>query len=281
MDARLRTSTSGYSNPFLPAKASFDSGKDLIEREGIGRLVESCAPPEISYFETRVIVDNTLGKTILGAAENRDRLVKPWFEAFFARSHDQKSCLCIRCNVGPSPRRASPLGRSSRTVLRGGATFTYDRPATPLSVQTCDAGNFPIEDARGVRLWSDSYWVSIGHQTMERLLSVSRKAPPRAKKSLDIDVMVDNAREASELLKALAHESRLIILCLLIESEKTVRELEDLLKLRQPAVSQQLARLRADNLVEARREGKNLYYAIARPEVIEIVGSLHRTFCAR
>lgn len=116
---------------------------------------------------------------------------------------------------------------------------------------------------------------------MERLLSVSRKAPPRAKKSLDIGEMVDNAREASELLKALAHESRLIILCLLIEGEKTVRELEDLLKLRQPAVSQQLARLRADNLVEARRDGKNLYYSIARPEVIEIVGSLHRTFCAR
>ncbi len=116
---------------------------------------------------------------------------------------------------------------------------------------------------------------------MERLLQISRKAPARAKKALDIGEMVDKAREASELLKALAHESRLIILCLLIEGEKTVRELEDLLKLRQSAVSQQLARLRADNLVEARREGKNLYYSIARPEVIEIVGLLHRTFCER
>ena len=71
----------------------------------------------------------------------------------------------------------------------------------------------------------------------------------------DLDRMVDNAKRASEFLKALAHESRLIILCILAQGEKSVSELEQELKLRQPTVSQQLARLRADGLVSTRRDG--------------------------
>jgi DNA-binding transcriptional ArsR family regulator len=94
-----------------------------------------------------------------------------------------------------------------------------------------------------------------------------------------IDALLANAREASEFLKAISHEARLVILCLLIDGEKSVSELEQVLSLRQPAVSQQLARLRADNLVETRRDGKNIYYSLARPEVIDLVGVLHRTFC--
>lgn len=98
-------------------------------------------------------------------------------------------------------------------------------------------------------------------------------------RSLDIDLMIENAREASDFLKALSHEARLVILCLLVEGEKSVAELEDMLSLRQPAVSQQLARLRADDLVEARRDGKNIYYSLARPEVREIIEALHAAFC--
>ena len=75
--------------------------------------------------------------------------------------------------------------------------------------------------------------------------------------------MVDNAKRASEFLKALAHESRLIILCILAEGEKSVSELEHELSLRQPTVSQQLARLRADGLVSTRRDGKVIYYSLA------------------
>jgi DNA-binding transcriptional ArsR family regulator len=96
---------------------------------------------------------------------------------------------------------------------------------------------------------------------------------------LDIDIIVANAREASELLKALSHKARLVILCLLIEGEKSVTEIEQLLGLRQPTVSQQLARLRADDLVETRRNGKNVYYALARPEVREVITALHHAFC--
>ena len=107
----------------------------------------------------------------------------------------------------------------------------------------------------------------------------ARPAPSSPRDRLDIDAMMDSAHEASEFLKALAHEGRLLILCLLIDGEKSVGEIEETLSLRQPAISQQLARLRADGLVETRREGKNIYYSLARSEVRDIVGTLHRSFC--
>jgi DNA-binding transcriptional ArsR family regulator len=100
-----------------------------------------------------------------------------------------------------------------------------------------------------------------------------------AEENLDIDALIASAQEASGFLKALAHEARLLILCLLIEEEKSVSDIEEILKLRQPAISQQLARLRADNLVETRRDGKNVFYSLARPEVREVIGALHRAFC--
>ena len=113
-----------------------------------------------------------------------------------------------------------------------------------------------------------------------RATSSSRAAPKiRPPAGLDIDMMQANALQASEFLKALSHEVRLLILCFLIEGEKSVSEIEKMLKLRQPAVSQQLARLRADGLVETRRNGKNIYYSLARTEVRDVIGALHDAFC--
>ena len=93
--------------------------------------------------------------------------------------------------------------------------------------------------------------------------------------------MMENARMASDFLKALAHEGRLVILCLLSERERSVTELESILALRQPSVSQQLARLRADNLVQARRDGKNVYYSLASEEARRVVAVVHDLFCKR
>lgn len=109
--------------------------------------------------------------------------------------------------------------------------------------------------------------------------SRSSAAKVKAPAGLDIDMMLSNAKLASEFLKALSHEVRLLILCFLIEGEKSVTEIEKMLKLRQPAVSQQLARLRADGLVETRRNGKNIYYSLARTEVRDVIGALHDAFC--
>ena len=97
--------------------------------------------------------------------------------------------------------------------------------------------------------------------------------------SFDIDTLLANAQEASDFLKALSHEARLVILCLLVDGEKSVTEIEQTLNLRQPAVSQQLARLRADALVDTRRDGKNIYYSLSRPEVRQIIEALHGAFC--
>ena len=97
--------------------------------------------------------------------------------------------------------------------------------------------------------------------------------------AVEVDRMAYRAREASEFLKALAHESRLMILCNLLEGEKSVGELEDFLSLRQSTVSQQLARLRLEGLVSARRDGKTIHYSIADDKVRAVIGVLYSSFC--
>jgi len=100
-------------------------------------------------------------------------------------------------------------------------------------------------------------------------------------RSNELERMVGNAKRASDFLKALAHESRLMILCILAEGEKSVSELEDILNLRQPTVSQQLARLRADGLVSTRRDGKAIYYALASEEARVVIGAIYDVFCKK
>jgi len=97
--------------------------------------------------------------------------------------------------------------------------------------------------------------------------------------TVDLSRMAESAREASEFLKALAHESRLLILCDLLSGEKSVGELEAFLDLRQSTVSQQLARLRLEGLVAARRDGKTIYYSIASEKVRSVIGVLYNAFC--
>jgi DNA-binding transcriptional ArsR family regulator len=99
-------------------------------------------------------------------------------------------------------------------------------------------------------------------------------ATPTQKKDL-----LDQARKASEMLKALSHESRLLILCILAEGEKSVSELEDIMDIPQAAVSQQLARLRFDGLVNTERDGRAIYYSIASEEVASVIETLHQLFC--
>jgi DNA-binding transcriptional ArsR family regulator len=94
-----------------------------------------------------------------------------------------------------------------------------------------------------------------------------------------LEALMRNARDASDLLKALSHESRLLVLCLLAEKERSVGELEQILALRQPTVSQQLARLRLDGLVDTRRDGKTVYYSIADDDVRRVIEVIYAIFC--
>ncbi len=98
-------------------------------------------------------------------------------------------------------------------------------------------------------------------------------------KLVEIEAMADNVRSATDFLKAIAHEGRLMILCRLAEGECSVAEFEDLLSARQAAVSQQLARLRMEGLVTTRREGKMMYYSLADENTKRLIPLLYEMFC--
>ena len=89
----------------------------------------------------------------------------------------------------------------------------------------------------------------------------------------------DNAAHAVELLKAMANEWRLMILCQLSEGEKTVTELQNILGLSQSALSQHLAVLRREKIVNARKEAQSVYYSLAGEEATKVMESLHDVFC--
>jgi DNA-binding transcriptional ArsR family regulator len=97
--------------------------------------------------------------------------------------------------------------------------------------------------------------------------------------SPELDQLMRNARKASDFLKALSHENRLLLLCLLAERERSVTELENILSLRQPTVSQQLARLRLDDLVTTRRDGKTIYYSLANDDVRRVISVIYSIYC--
>lgn len=92
--------------------------------------------------------------------------------------------------------------------------------------------------------------------------------------------MAERAAEAAGFLKTLAHEGRLMILCHLGAGEKSVGTLESLLDMRQAAVSQMLARLRDEGLVQTRREGKTIYYSLKDQNTQELIALLYRQFCS-
>jgi ArsR family transcriptional regulator len=95
----------------------------------------------------------------------------------------------------------------------------------------------------------------------------------------EMDKMLANATQASNFLKAISHEGRLMILCHLVTGEKSVTELEDLLAARQAAVSQQLARLRLEGLVTPRRDGKTIYYSLTDDRPRQILEVVYDLFC--
>lgn len=114
---------------------------------------------------------------------------------------------------------------------------------------------------------------------MQQILSVEDSDTPAVMNEERAALMAERAGQASNLLKALAHEGRMMILCHLIEGEKSVGELEVLLDQRQAAVSQQLARLRSEGLVRCRRDGKARLYAVADPRASAVVALVHELFC--
>ncbi len=98
--------------------------------------------------------------------------------------------------------------------------------------------------------------------------------------TLNIDEMARNANEASRLLKSIANPHRLMILCLLLRQEMTVTELNAQVSLSQSALSQHLAVLRKEGLVQTRKESLQVWYRLASAEVEAILATLYQLYCA-
>lgn len=96
---------------------------------------------------------------------------------------------------------------------------------------------------------------------------------------LDLVRMQDAANQACLLLKTLSNKDRLLLVCQLTKGERCVGELETLLGIGQPTLSQQLGVLRDNQIVITRREGKNIYYRIANPKVLSLINVLYVEFC--
>lgn len=96
---------------------------------------------------------------------------------------------------------------------------------------------------------------------------------------MDIAELKDNAGKASDLLKIMASQSRLMILCNLLEGEKSVQQLQGHVGLSQSALSQQLALLRGQNLVSTRREAQSVFYSLASPEAEALIATLYEIYC--
>ncbi len=95
----------------------------------------------------------------------------------------------------------------------------------------------------------------------------------------DVPTMRAAADDASRLMRVLSNPDRLLLLCQLAQGERRVGELEELLDIRQPTLSQQLGVLREEALVETRRDGKQIYYRIASEEALAIMQLLYRLYC--
>ncbi len=107
------------------------------------------------------------------------------------------------------------------------------------------------------------------------------KANPNAPANTGFDfaAMQEHAGEAAVLLKALANERRLQVLCLLADGERSVGEINGLLQMSQSALSQHLALLREKSLVDTRREAQTIYYSLAPGPAAEVMETLYGIYC--
>ena len=98
---------------------------------------------------------------------------------------------------------------------------------------------------------------------------------------IDLESLRQAAESACRLMKVLSNRDRLLLLCQLSQGEKSVSELEALLDIHQPTLSQQLGVLRAEGLVNTRRDGKRIYYSVADERVLTLLNTMYELFCPK
>ena len=112
-------------------------------------------------------------------------------------------------------------------------------------------------------------------------LNISFDPMPRSHPVIEPQVLRSGASRAVGALKLLANEERMLLLCQLSQGEMCVSELEAQLGIHQPTLSQQLGVLRNEGVVETRRQGKNIYYIVSDPALLEILAVLYRLYCPK
>lgn len=110
--------------------------------------------------------------------------------------------------------------------------------------------------------------------------AVRKNRLPKPALAIDPETMRAHAADAARLLKILGNEKRLMLLCLLVEAERSVGELNARVDLSQSALSQHLAVLRADGLVTTRRDAQTIHYSLAAGPAQRIIATLHGIYCA-
>jgi len=103
----------------------------------------------------------------------------------------------------------------------------------------------------------------------------------RSALAIDPDLLRSAAGEAVAAMKLLANAYRMLLLCQLSQGEMCVSDLEERLQIHQPTLSQQLGVLRSEGAVDTRREGKNIYYRVVDPALLEILPVLYRLYCPK
>ena len=98
---------------------------------------------------------------------------------------------------------------------------------------------------------------------------------------MNLKKMQASADDACRLMKVLSNRDRMLLLCEISQSEKCVGELEEALDIHQPTLSQQLTVLRNEELVETRREGKQIYYSLTSSPVLDVMAVLYKNYCGR
>lgn len=104
---------------------------------------------------------------------------------------------------------------------------------------------------------------------------------PSVKEIINLKQMQSAADDASRLMKVLSNRDRMMLLCQISQGEMCVGELEEMLDIHQPTLSQQLTVLRNEELVETRRDGKQIYYSLANRVVLDVMNVLYQSYCSK
>jgi len=110
-------------------------------------------------------------------------------------------------------------------------------------------------------------------------MTKTRTAAPPRMAAMDAAQLAARARQAADFLRSLANEHRLLILCALVEGERSVGELAARLGITQPNASQHLFKLKSEGVVATRRAGQTIYYRLASDRIAPLIMQLHAMFC--